>query len=124
MKTTEIEQMIEEILFMKKENVIREKRPRGRARKEKPPIWSLEFYNPSKNTSFALISMCIKENPDQSLSELALRLSAYKSRPPRECLTVLGRLEECGKLGYYDENRIFRAWKSEEARNGLENLCG
>lgn len=123
MKTTEIEQMIEEILFGKAKAPT-EKRPRGRARKEKPPIWSLEFYNPSKNTSFALISMCIKENPDQSLPELALRLSAYKSRPPRECLTVLKRLEDCGKLGYYDDNRIFRAWKSEEARNGLENLCG
>lgn len=123
MKTSEIELLIDEILCIKKEEPS-QKRPRGRQRKEKPPLWSLSFYDPNKNTTFALISMCIKDDFDQSLEQLALSLSAYKSRPPRECLSVLRRLLDCGKLGYYDDNRVFRVWHGEEGGHGLENLCG
>lgn len=122
-QTPDIEQMIEDILGLSKPAPVI-KRPRGRARKEKPPVWSLCFYDASKNTTYALISLCIKEDPDQSLEQLALRLSAYKSRPPRECLRILKKLKAAGKLGYYDEDRFFRSWQGEEDARGLENLCG
>ncbi len=87
---------------------------RGRKKVEPPPVWSVNFYDPKKNRTFALISMCIKENYNQSLSELAFRLSVNKSRPVAECLRVLKKLEASGKLGYYDENRMFRKWESKE----------
>ena len=106
-----IEQAIEEILFGAKRE--QEHKKRGRPRKYHS-CWSLRFYDRERNSSFALISMCIKENPLQSLEELALRLSIWKLRPVAECLRVLKQLKKTGKLGYYDESRVFRTWDGEE----------
>ena len=111
-----IERAIEDILGIptntapKIEEVVHIRPKRGRVAKGRPPIWALEFYNPEKNRTFALISLCIKDDFDQSIEQLALKLSAYKCRPPAECLKVLKRLRSINKLGYYDNGLIFRTW--------------
>ncbi|MBQ9986378.1 MAG: hypothetical protein IJP38_08745 [Oscillospiraceae bacterium] len=121
----ELDRIIDEILALGAPPKPEIKRKRGRQRKAPSPTWALQFYEPDKNRSYALISMCIKENPDQSIEQLALRLSANKGRPPSECLEVLMTLRETGKLGYYDDiSRVFRTWHEKEASYGLENLCG
>ena len=122
--TTEIERAIERILCIEKATEAPPKRPRGRQKKETPPVWALEFFDPEKNRTFALISMCIKDNYNQSINDLAKRLSHLKSRPFEECLKKLKRLAKEGKLGYYDSNLIFRLWSGTEVKNGLESLCG
>lgn len=124
MTSKEIERAIDYILGAEPEKP-KKKRKRGRQQQEKPPVWALEFYNPKKNRTFALISMCIKEDFEQTVEQLALRLSVAKCRPPMECLTVLRHLQQRGKLGYYDsETLMFRTWHGEEEGNGLEDLCG
>ena len=120
----ELDRIIDEILVLGAVRSTKQKRKRGRQYKAPSPVWALQFYEPEKNRSFALISMCIKEDPDQSLEQLALRLSTNKRRPPSECLKILKILRERGKLGYYDDSsRIFRTWNGKEADHGLENLC-
>ncbi len=87
-------------------------RKRGRRPLEKPPIWSLNFYEPTKNITYALISMCIKEDFDQSMDELATRVSKCKGRPKAECLKVLHEIRDSGKLGYYDDYTLrFHTWE-------------
>ncbi len=110
---TDIEREINDIL-----GITPDKKPpanpqrRGRPRRGIQPIWSLNFYEPTRNTTYALISMCIKEDFDQSLDELAMRVSRCKERPKSECLKVLRELRECGKLGYYDDYTLrFHTWK-------------
>lgn len=84
---------------------------RGRPPLKKQPVWSLDFYEPTRNITYAVISMCIKEDLEQSLDELATRLSRCKERPRSECLRVLRELSLCGKLGYYDDYTLrFRTW--------------
>lgn len=84
---------------------------RGRPPLQKQPIWSLSFYEPTRNITYAVISMCIKEDFGQSLDELAARVSRCKERPKAECLKVLRELRDCGKLGYYDDYTLrFHTW--------------
>ncbi len=125
MKSTisDIEWALEYILCIEEKKETPPKRPRGRQKKETPPVWALEFFNPEKNRTFALISMCIKDDYNQSMADLAKKLSLLKSRPFEECLSVLGGLARNGKLGYYDSNLIFRLWSGTEVENGLESLC-
>ena len=124
----DIECAIEKILALgeKKEDKaepIRVKRRCGRPARSNIPVWALSFYHPTDNRTFALISMCIKEDFGQSLEELAMRLSLNKMRSPAECISVLRRLRTFGLLGYYDANRSFRVWHGKEQGYGLENLC-
>lgn len=111
---TDIEREINNILGI----ATREDKPsaapprRGRPPLEKQPIWSLNFYEPTGNITYAVISMCIKEDFSQSFDELATRVSRCKERPKSECLKVLRELRECGKLGYYDDYTLrFHTWK-------------
>lgn len=114
MTTLEIERAIESILGKSITDKPERPRRRGRIPCEKPPIWSLNFYNPARNTTYALISMCIKDDFDQSLPELARRLAKYKNRPFRECLTIIRELQASGKLGYYDDDTLyFHTWRGE-----------
>lgn len=88
------------------------------------PVWALDFDDPMGNRSYAIISMCIKEDYSQSLSELATRLALCKNRPHDECLAILLRLRDDGHLGYYDdETQIFCNWKEGGGVLGLENMC-
>lgn len=118
----DIDRAVECILNMAAQPEIKQKRPRGRQKKDTPPIWALEFFNPEKNRTFALISMCIKDDYNQSIEDLAKKLSDLKSRPLTECLSVLRKLSQRGKLGYYDSNMVFRLWTGTEAYNGLESF--
>ncbi len=120
--TIDINRAVEYILSPAIPAEVKQKKPRGRHKKEVPPIWALEFFNPEKNRTFALISMCIKDDYNQSIEELAGRLSELKARPPHECLSVLRKLSQKGKLGYYDSNMVFRLWTETEAYNGLESF--
>ncbi len=121
----QIEDAINEILGIStKKPTERIKKKPGRRKLPPTHIWSLAFYNPYHNVTYALISTCIKEDFNQSMEQLALRLSIWKSRPVGECLRVLRRLKKSGRLGYYDENYIFRTWNGEECGYGLEGLCG
>ena len=88
------------------------------------PTWALDYDDPANNRSFALISMCIKEDYSQTLRELAMRLALCKSRSPDECLEKLISLRDAGRLGYYDdETRFFCVWEKGGGARGLENLC-
>ena len=122
--TKEIERAIEEILGLGKTREPITRRPRGRQKKEDPKTWALDFHDPENNRTFALISMCIKDDFDQSIEELAVKVSFCKSRPYSECLRILKRLSFYGKLGYYDSELIFRAWSGREGKHGLEIMCG
>ena len=119
----EIEKAIEEILGIPDTKPKQEPRKRGRKPQGEIPVWSLEFYNPYKNRTFALISMCIKEDLNQSIEQLALKLSAYKCRKVSECLLVLRRLQRNNLLGYYDNEQRLRKWDGKEAGHGLEGSC-
>ncbi len=116
-----IDLAIDDILRKEEETCEQEKQEQP-AKRRGP--WALHFYDPERNLSFALISICIKENPFQSIEELALRLSIWKLRPVAECLSVLRHLKKKGMLGYYDEFRVFRAWNGKEGGYGLEGLRG
>ncbi len=63
-----------------------------------PRIWKVG----ELEITTALISMCIKENLNQTLTELASRVAVDKCRPLGESLAVLRELEEKGRLGYYN----------------------
>ena len=115
MTTSDIEQEICAI-FGITPNTETQPQPRKRGRKplEKQPIWSLNFYEPTRNITYAVISMCIKEDYDQSLDELATRLSKCKGRSKSECLRILTDLKNSGKLGYYDDYTLrFHIWEGE-----------
>ena len=116
----QIEKAIDEILGIKSAHAPKK---RGRRKLPQTHIWSLAFHDPYHNVTYALISTCIKEDFDQSLEQLALRLSIWKSRPKSECLRVLRRLKRSGRLGYYDESCVFRTWNGEERGYGLESMC-
>ncbi len=122
--TTEIERIIDEILTpAEEETPVRVPKKRGRRKNPPIPVWALDFYNPTGNRTFALISMCIKEDLNQSIEQLALRLAAYKAVSPTLALKVLSSLSICGKLGYYDDKTLhFIPWYGTEAEDGLENL--
>ena len=98
------------------------KRRCGRPARNNIPVWALSFYHPTNNRTFALISMCIKEDFGQSLEELAARLAGEKSRSPKECLCILRRLKKFSLLGYYGSNYSFHVWNGEEQGYGLETL--
>ena len=69
---------------------------------EDPRIWKVG----ELEITTALISMCIKEDLNQTLVELASRVAVGKCRPLGETLAVLRELEEKGDLGYYDEKTL------------------
>ena len=65
----------------------------------------------------ALISMCIKEDLNQTLTELASRVAVDKCRPLGESLAVLRELEEQGRLGYYNDfGTDWIPWKAKKER--------
>lgn len=110
---SETERAINDILgILPTETSVAERR-RGRPSKNQS-VWSLNFYEPEKNTTYAVISMCIKEDTCQTFDELCKRVAKAKNRPVSECKRILSQLRECGKLGYYDDYSLrFRTWKGD-----------
>ena len=90
------------------------KNERGRPPGEDDPrIWKVR----ELEITTALISMCIKENLNQTLTELASRVAVDKCRPLGESLAVLRELEEKGKLGYYNNlGTEWIPWKPKKER--------
>ena len=75
-------------------------------------IWKVDRRSNKRNITLATISMCIKDDMNQSLEELAERVAECKARPFGESLAVLRELSENGKLGYYDNvTMVFRKWE-------------
>lgn len=121
--TYELDTMIDNILALNQgEAPALPKKKRGRRKKTPSPIWALDFHNPAGNRTFALISMCIKDNFEQSIEELALQIATLKSVSPATTLKILLQLKERGQLGYYDNKTLrFAQWKETEAYDELEN---
>lgn len=114
--TYELDAIIDDILVLGQGKApALPKRKRGRRKKAPSPIWALDFHNPAGNRTFALISMCIKDNLNQSLEELALQIAALKSVSPANAMETLLKLRERGQLGYYDSKTLrFVQWKETE----------
>ncbi len=123
--TYKLDTIIDDILELEqKEAPVLPKKVRGRHKKAPAQTWALDFYNPAGNRSFALISMCIKDAPEQSIEELALRVAKHKSVSTASALEVLLNLKERGQLGYYDNTtQHFIKWKGTEVADVLENMC-
>lgn len=78
-----------------------------------PRIWKVG----ELEITTALISMCIKEDLNQTLEELASRVAVDKCRPLGESLAVLRELEEKGRLGYYNNlGTEWIPWKPKKER--------
>lgn len=69
--------------------------------------WSL---GPS-GCSYALISMCIKENLHQAANELALRLSNEKHVPYTSAAYVVAWLRDHKRLYYFDSEKNLHFWE-------------
>ena len=69
--------------------------------------------------------MCIKEDMDQTLEELAERVKKCKRRPGDECLAVLKELKEKGHLGYFiwdgKSGYYYKKWE-EGKKDKKENV--
>ncbi|MBE6912110.1 MAG: hypothetical protein E7473_06275 [Ruminococcaceae bacterium] len=109
-ETEEKERHIASALRAEGENENKGKSRRGRKKVGNIPIWAISDEPASKRRTLALISMCIKEEPRQSLSALAERVSELKQRPYGECLAVLRELRKKGELGYYNEALMLVQW--------------
>lgn len=132
----EIERAIEKILSLGERKQVAPspepvEKPKIKKRTGRPPsresipVWAIDYDDPAKNRTLALISMCIKEDYSQSLSELAMRLALCKARSHDECLEKLLELQSIGHLGYYDDaTRIFCVWEEGGEGLGLEVVCG
>ena len=122
--TYELDAIIDDILMLRRVEVpAPPKKSRGRRKKAPTPTWALDFHNPAGNRTFALISMCIKDDFNQSIEELAFRIATHKSVSPASAMKVLLLLREQGHLGYYDNKTLhFIKWKEPEVTDGLENV--
>ena len=95
---------------------------RGRQRAPLQLIWSTDPFDRKRSVTSAVISMCIKEDFNQTLPELAMRLSELKGRSKSECLAVLRDLKKRGHLGFWDDEFTFRLWSG--GRKGRKNEKG
>ena len=88
--------------------------------------WAVDPGDPNNNSTLPVISMCIKDDMNQTLSELAERVAKCKCRPVGECLAVLRELKKKGHLGYFisDEESGFllRKWEPGGATCALRSL--
>lgn len=78
--------------------------------KKQYPTWD---FRPMSAT-FAVISLCIKDDLNQSLEELANRLSEVKCEPVEVCYSMLKELQNQGKLYYYDGYYRKVRWGNEQ----------
>lgn len=84
------------------ENVV--KKPRFNI----PTCWDIGY----GGCTIAHISMCIEEDFNQTLEELAARVAESKECPYDEALKVLTGLREQNRLVYYDKEMVPRLWRS------------
>ena len=118
----DIERIIEEILGMTEKREDEEKteeappplpkRKKGRQKVGELPIWAVGDEATSRRRTFAFISMCIKDDPEQSIEELAEKVAEFKQRPYGECLAVLRELRKKGELGYYSDEYRLIPWET------------
>jgi len=94
---TNIDLMLQDPNFEKKDTL-----PSLQSNSQKPihtNRWMLS--DQKNNTTLAHISMCIKDNKQQTLASLVLRLAYGKQMEVKEVATVLLRLQDQKRLFYY-----------------------
>lgn len=69
--------------------------------------WSLS----PAGCSFALISLCIKDDLQQTASDLAFRLAQEKKIPFTSAAYVVHYLRKKGKLYFYDNDLYIHIWE-------------
>ena len=88
-------------------------------------IWQTESYDNEHNISLSLISCCIKDDLQQTLGELALRVSFVRKLPFLEVARHLAELRKNNKLGYFQElstgDMYYKHWHPSEQFIGSES---
>lgn len=120
---TNIDLMLQDPNFEKKDTL-----PSLQSNSQKPihtNRWMLS--DQKNNTKLAHISMCIKDNKQQTLASLVLRLAYGKQMKVKEVATVLLRLQDQKRLFYYspDIQRITAIvnWTPGEDNILLESIA-
>lgn len=75
-----------------------------------------DLYN--GGSSLALISGCILDNMNQTLTQLAVRIAYFKQIDPHDALLKLKWLRRMGMLGYYEYSSGNYIWKRWEPGDG------
>lgn len=70
-------------------------------------FWNMDFGGSTR----ALVSLCIRENPNQSWRKLVKTVAEMKRCPEDEANIKLKEFRELGMLGYHDEKGVWKAWK-------------
>lgn len=87
-------------------------------------IWQTESYDNEHNISLSLISCCIKDDLQQTLGELALRVAFVRKLPFLEVARHLVELRRDNKLGYFQElssgDMYYKHWHPSEQFEGAE----
>lgn len=87
-------------------------------------IWQTESYDNEHNISLSLISCCIKDDLQQTLGELALRVAFVRKLPFLEVARHLTELRRDDKLGYFQElssgEMYYKHWHPSEQYEGEE----
>lgn len=63
------------------------------------------------NSTFALVSSCIKDDPKQSFVELVLRVAACKSASICEAVSMMSTMRKTFGLCYYNDKHQLIRWK-------------
>ncbi len=129
----DIEKAIEEILKIPVKRDVEDdvpctedmpKKKKGRPKvQRKIPIWAVSYEGESPGRTIALISMCIKDDMNQSLFSLAEKVSEMKRRPVSECLAVLRDLKKRGMLGYYSSDLSLIRWEPGKENADVHRKC-
>ena len=75
-----------------------------------------DLYN--GGSSLALISGCILDNMNQTITQLAVRIAYFKQIDPHDALLKLKWLRRMGMLGYYEYSSGNYVWKRWEPGDG------
>lgn len=70
-------------------------------------FWNMDFGGSTR----ALVSLCIRENPNQSWRKLVKTVAEMKRCPEDEANIKLKEFQELGMLGYHNEKGVWEAWK-------------
>lgn len=69
--------------------------------------WNMDFGGATR----ALVSLCIRENPNQSWHKLVKLVAEMKNCPIDEANIKLKEFRELGMLGYHNEKGVWEAWE-------------
>lgn len=73
--------------------------------------------------SYALISLCIKDDLHQTAEELAYRLAQEKKIPFTAAAYVVSKLRNEGRLFFYDNDYCIHIWEPKVVVGGRQKVC-